>query len=58
MLIVLVVDSVFARVQGFALACWVTLILSEVRSALEVASRVEKRASGQRMRMRVVCSRC
>ena len=58
MLIVLVVDSVFARVLDFALACWVTLILSEVWSELEVASRVEKRASGQRKRMRVVCSRC
>ena len=58
MLLVLVADSVFARVQGFALACWVSLILGEVCSGMEVASMVEKRASGQRKRMRVACSRC
>ena len=58
MLLVLVVDSVFARVQGFALACWVNLILGEVCSALEVASTVEKRASGQRKRRRVACFHC
>ena len=58
MLLAPVVDSVFARVQDFGLACWVTLILGEVCSALEVALRVEKRAFDQRKRMRVACFRC